>query len=75
MTTAQRYRGLRNRFNRRAARLASLGFRYERLEGYPIAAFVRRDAINRPSIILVSTIHHASNECFVDELRSRLRSR
>ena len=74
MTTHDRYRGLRNRFNRRAALLVKLGFRYQRIEEFNIAVFTRDYFPKGTRSIPAETLHHASNACWNDRLCEVLRT-
>lgn len=75
LTSNQHYGAINRRFDRRAARLKSLGFRYERIEQFGIAVFIRgtREIDVKKTTIPASTVAHADNRSFIDILSATCR--
>jgi len=69
-TSQQHYRGLNNRFDRRAAQLIRFGFKYERNDDLKMSFFVRRApfAACTQQTIPVAALHHADNRSWNDLL-------
>lgn len=73
LTGNQYYGGLNRRFERRATLLRRLGFKYQHIDGLPMACFVRPEPCRRiPRCIPASTLHHADNRAWIDTLRGAL---
>lgn len=67
LTSNQHYKGLNNRFDRRAARLRQLGFAYRSL--VPGIACFTRMRMAREQNILAATAMHADQRTWHDQLR------
>ena len=72
ITSNQAYYGRSRRFDRRAALLHKLGFRYTLAEGLPVGLYVRRQW-GRPQAIPAAVLHYADNRAWIDVLRLHLR--
>jgi hypothetical protein len=73
LTSNQHYQGLNNRFDKRAARLLSLGFRYQQVDGMNMAVFARRTSRLSTATIPAAVLSHADNRSWFDTLQRKLR--
>ena len=75
LSSNQYYGGLNRRFDQRAKRLASVGYRYERIEAYGIAVFCRNTDYERKlRTIPASAVMHADRRSWIDLLKQNLKS-
>jgi hypothetical protein len=72
LSSNQFYGGLNRRFDSRARRLASLGYRYT---CSPFGAVFVRGSLWRLESIPAGLVMHADNRAFIDALRSPMRCR
>lgn len=66
----RKYGEMNDRFDERARLLVSMGFKYERIEAYDIAIFVKRViGMRKPITIQTAAVCHATDEAWEDILK------